>query len=170
MKQLITNSIMHPIMNFFSWLWSFCTKYFMFFVLFLTPIHQFIFTVWIFLLLEFLTGLWKSYKLKEPITLERFRMLVILFVCYPAALYIGFQFDFTYFSVVSLYITKVIGIYITSVEFQGCIQNLSVITGIDIWSAVKDSVTNIFSSKIKELSKAAVKPEDKEDKDDNDGK
>jgi hypothetical protein len=75
-------------------------------------------------------------------------------------LLIAFQVDITLFSKAALYLPKLVGGYIILIEFQSNIENISTITGIDLWLMIKDRVTDFFNTKLKEADKKEKKGDD----------
>ena len=153
MKAITTKFKMNHLTTFFNGLWTFASKYFIYFLVFLTPIHPLLYTIYILLMFDLITGITKALRIKDPITSKRLRDSVIKFVFYSIAVYIAFQVDITLFSAAALYLSKLVGGYIILIEFQSNIENISTITGIDLWMMIKDKVMVFFDSKLKDASK-----------------
>lgn len=151
--------IMNNLTTFANGLISFAIKYFMIFLVFLTPIHPQLYTIYILVAFDLITGITKAYRNKEPITSKRMRDTVIKFIFYSVAVYIGFQVDITLFSKAALYLSKLVGGYIILIEFQSNIENISTITGVNLWMMIKDKVMGFFDSKLKEADKEKKKDE-----------
>ncbi|RKR82666.1 holin family protein [Mucilaginibacter gracilis] len=150
MKTLTTKYKMNYLTNFLNGLWSFAGKYAMLFLVFLTPVHPLLYTIYILLVCDLITGITKAVKIKEAVTSKRMRDSVIKFVFYSIAVFIAFQVDITLFSATALYLARLVGGYIILIEFQSNIENISTITGIDLWVMIKDKVMSFFDSKLKE--------------------
>jgi hypothetical protein len=151
---ITTKNIMNYINHFFSGLWTFATKYSILFLVFLTPIHPLLYTIYILLIFDLITGVAKAVRSKEPITSKRMRDTIIKFVFYSIAVFIAFQVDITLFSAVALYLSKLVGGYIILIEFQSNIENISTITGVDLWMMIKDKVVAFFDTKLKDATDA----------------
>jgi hypothetical protein len=141
---------MQYLLQFLKNLWTFGSKYLIWFLLFITPIHPFLITIYILLFFDLITGISKAIKIKEPITSKRMRDSVLKFLFYSVAVYIGYQVDITLISKSALVLSKLVGGYIMLIEFQSNIENISVITGVDLWVMMKDKVMNYFNDKITE--------------------
>ena len=141
---------MQNLYNFFNGLFSFAGKYLIYFLVFLTPIHPLLYTIYILLAFDLITGITKAVKSKEPITSKRMRDTIIKMVFYSIAVYIGYQVDITLFSKSALYLSKLVGGYVILIEFQSNIENISVITGVNLWMMIKDKVMSFFDTKLKE--------------------
>ncbi|MES2265599.1 MAG: phage holin family protein [Bacteroidota bacterium] len=150
---------MSNLINFFNGLISFAVKYFLIFLVFLTPIHPLLYTIYILLMFDLVTGITKAVKSKEPITSKRMRDSILKFIFYSIAVYIGYQVDITLFSKIALYLSKLVGGYIILIEFQSNIENISTITGVNLWMMIKDKVMGFFDTKLKEADKEKKKDE-----------
>jgi hypothetical protein len=150
MKTITTKNIMNYLYTFFNGLWSFAAKYFIVFIAFLAPIHPMLYTIYILLVFDLISGITKAIKTKDPVTSKRMRDTIIKFVFYSIAVYIAFQVDITLFSAAALYLSKLVGGYIILIEFQSNIENISVITGVNLWMMIKDNVMAFFQTKLKE--------------------
>jgi len=140
---------MNTLYKFLDGLLAFAYKYIMWFLVFITPAHPFLYLIFTLLGLDFVTGIAKSKKLNEPITSKRMRDTTIKFVWYSVAVLAAFFIENTFFPGASLYLTKLIGGYITLTEFKSLLENVSVLTGIDLWTLVQAKVTDYFNTKLK---------------------
>jgi len=142
-------SIMNTLKSFLE----FVSKYALWLLLYITPIHPFFVTISILLFFDLVTGITKAVKNSERITSRRMRDTIIKLVFYSIAVFISFQVDKTLISDSSLVLTKIVGGYIMLIEFQSNIENISEITGVNIWMAVKDKIVSYFNSKTKDNEK-----------------
>lgn len=123
-------------------------KIFAFLLIYITPIHQILITVYLLLSFDLLSGITKAVKLKQKITAAKLKLSVIKFVYYSLAIIAAFQIDTAMIHPDSLLLTRIIAGYITWVEFQSLIENVSIITGRNIWLEVKDRLIEVFNLKI----------------------
>ena len=123
-------------------------KIFAFLLIYITPIHQILITVYLLLSFDLVSGITKAIKLKQKITAAKLKLSVIKFVYYSLAIIAAFQIDTAMIHPDSLLLTRIIAGYITWVEFQSLIENVSLITGRNIWMEVKDRVIDIFNLKV----------------------
>lgn len=112
------------------------------------PIHNFLLTIYILLAFDLITGITKAYKTNVTITSKRLRDSVLKFIFYSIATFISYQVDITILFD-SLILTKLVGGYIMLIEFQSNIENISEITGVNLWMLIKDKVIEIFNTKLK---------------------
>lgn len=125
---------------------DFASKYVLWLFIYITPIHSFLITIYILLFFDLITGIAKAMKTNDRITSKRMRESVVKFIFYSIAVFISFQVDKTLLSDSSLILTKLVGGYIMLIEFQSNIENISSLTGVDIWMAVKEKVINYFTN------------------------
>ena len=125
---------------------TFASKYFLWLFIYITPIHSFLVTIYILLFFDLITGVALAIKLNNRITSKRMRDSVVKFIFYSIAVFISFQVDKTLLYESSLILTKLVGGYIMLIEFQSNIENISSLTGVDIWMAVKEKVINYFTN------------------------
>lgn len=128
---------------------AFASKYVLWLFIYITPIHSFLITIYILLFFDLITGIAKAMKTNDRITSKKMRDSVVKFIFYSIAVFISFQVDKTLLSDSSLILTKLVGGYIMLIEFQSNIENISALTGVDIWMAVKEKVINYFTNDTK---------------------
>jgi hypothetical protein len=148
---------MDYLINFYNGLMSFASKYAIWFILFIAPIHQFLYLTYVLLFLDFITGVCKALKQREPITSKRMRDTTIKFMFYTVPICAAYFIDITYFSGAMLYITKLIAGFIALTEFKSLLENVSVLTGVDLWLMVQDKLMDYFNSKLKSEDKGKEK-------------
>ncbi len=99
---------------------------------FFAPIHYALFGIVIFVIIDFLTGVWKAFRLNERIQSRRMRDTIGKFIGYFILLLIGQIFD-------SWFIIPLMGdnlflqffvFCIASTEFYSILENVSIILGI----------------------------------------
>ncbi|RAJ25008.1 phage holin family protein [Pedobacter cryoconitis] len=126
------------------WFLKLCT----FILIYITPIHSILITVYLLLSFDLVSGITKALKVGEKITAAKLKLSIIKFMYYSLGIIAAFQIDTAMISPDSLLLTRIIAGYITMVEFKSLIENISVITGRDIWMAVKDKIIDIFNLKV----------------------
>lgn len=152
---------MSTIFNFLNGLGAFGSKYLVWFLLFIAPIHQFLITTYILLVIDLITGVYsKVFIMKEAFTSKRLRDTILKFIGYSVAIYIGFQVDITYLSDKSLVLARIVAGFITLTEFQSAMENLSIITGVDLWLMIKDKVNDFFKNKVISTGKEKEKKDE----------
>jgi hypothetical protein len=138
----IINILLRVLQEYAAKLLVFCFAYTL-------PIHDFLLTIYILLFADLFTGISKAIKTSVPITSRRLRDSVLKFIFYSVATFISYQVDKTIFSDSSLILTKLVGGYIMLIEFQSNIENISEITGVNLWLMIRDKLMEVFNNKIK---------------------
>ncbi|WP_345329574.1 phage holin family protein [Mucilaginibacter defluvii] len=140
---------MFNLFNFFNGLWSFISKFLLWFLVFTTPIHQFLITIYVLLLVDLITGIYCKVVIKrEPFTSKRLKDTTVKFIGYSMAVFIGLMVDIAMLGDSALMLARIVAGYIMLTEFQSGIENISIITGTNLWVMIKDKVTELFNSKI----------------------
>ena len=112
---------------------------------FFLPISGILFLIGFAILVDTLTGIWKSKKLGTPITSRGLSAIVSKLFLYEVAV-IGFylidkfilnDIILTFFSV-PLMLTKILALVLCSIEVISISENYKAVKGIDIWSAFKN--------------------------------
>jgi hypothetical protein len=112
---------------------------------FFLPISGILFLIGFAILVDTLTGIWKSKKLGIPITSRKLSAIVSKLFLYEVAV-IGFylidkfilnDIILTFFSV-PLMLTKILSLVLCSIEVISISENYKAVKGIDIWSAFKN--------------------------------
>ena len=112
---------------------------------FFLPISGILFLIGFAILVDTLTGIWKSKKLGLPITSRKLSAIISKLMLYEVAV-IGFylidkfilnDIILTFFSV-PLMLTKILSLVLCSIEVISISENYKAVKGIDIWSAFKN--------------------------------
>lgn len=112
---------------------------------FFLPISGILFLIGFAILIDTLTGIWKSKKLGLPITSRKLSAIISKLFLYEVAV-IGFylidkfilnDIILTFFSV-PLMLTKILSLVLCSIEVISISENYKAVKGIDIWSAFKN--------------------------------
>lgn len=114
---------------------------------FFLPISGILFLIGFAILVDTLTGIWKSKKLGLPITSRKLSAIISKLFLYEVAV-IGFylidkfilnDIILTFFSV-PLMLTKILSLVLCSIEVISISENYKAVKGIDIWSAFKNLI------------------------------
>jgi hypothetical protein len=112
---------------------------------FFLPISGILFLIGFAILVDTLTGIWKSKKLGIPITSRGLSAIVSKLFLYEVAVIGFYLIDYyilndiilTFFSV-PLMLTKILSLVLCSIEVISISENYKAVKGIDIWSAFKN--------------------------------
>lgn len=111
---------------------------------FFLPISGILFLIGFAILLDTLTGIWKSKKLGIPITSRKLSAIVSKFFLYEIAVIGFYLIDYwilndiilTFFSV-PLMLTKILSLVLVSIECISINENYFAIRGISVWDSMK---------------------------------
>lgn len=111
---------------------------------FFLPISGILFLIGFAILLDTLTGIWKSKKLGVPITSRKLSAIVSKLFLYEVAVIGFYLIDYyilnaiilTFFSV-PLMLTKILSLVLCSIECISINENIKAVNGLDIWSSFK---------------------------------
>ena len=112
---------------------------------FFLPITGILFLIGFAIVVDTLTGIWKSKKLGLPITSRKLSAIISKLMLYEVAV-IGFylidkfilnDIILQFFSV-PLMLTKILSLVLCSIEVISISENYKAVKGIDIWSAFKN--------------------------------
>ena len=112
---------------------------------FFMPISVILFLIAFAILVDTITGIWKSRKLKIPITSRRLSAIVSKLFLYEVAVILTYMIDkfilndiiLTFFSV-PLMLTKLLALVLLSIEVISTSENYEAVRGINIWSSLKN--------------------------------
>ncbi len=122
---------------------------------FLMPISGLLFLVGFVILLDTVTGIWKSYKNKVKITSRGLSAIISKMLLYEVTVVLFYMIDtfilnniiLQFFSV-DLLLTKVLALILVSIEVMSINENYKAVKGLDLWQAMK----NLFA-RAKEIKK-----------------
>ena len=111
---------------------------------FFLPISGILFLIGFAIFVDTLTGLWKSKKLKIPITSRKLSAVISKLFLYELAVIGFYLIDFwilndivkQFFSV-PLMLTKILSLVLVSIEVISINENYKAVKGIDIWQSMK---------------------------------
>ena len=112
---------------------------------FLMPISGLLFLVGFVILLDTVTGVWKSYKHKVPITSRGLSAIISKMLLYEVTVIMFYMIDtfilnsiiLQFFSV-ELLLTKVLALILVSIEVMSINENYKAVKGLDLWQAMKN--------------------------------
>ena len=111
---------------------------------FFLPISGILFLIGFAIFIDTLTGIWKSKKLKIPITSRKLSAIVSKLFLYELAVIGFYLIDYwilndiimTFFSV-KLMLTKILALTLVSIETMSINENYNAIHGISVWDSMK---------------------------------
>lgn len=106
----------------------------------LSPIHTVLLATGVLITIDTVTGVWRAKVQGEKITSSGFRRTVTKVAAYHLAIITGFIIE-TYMA----HDIAIVGLVSTAIAFtegKSILENLSIITGIDLLSAIKSKLTN----------------------------
>ena len=115
---------------------------------FLMPISCLLFLVGFVIILDTITGVWKSYKNKVKITSRGLSAIISKMLLYEVTVILFYMIDkfilnniiLQFFSV-DLLLTKILALILVSIEVMSINENYKAVKGLDLWQAMK----NLFS-------------------------
>lgn len=122
---------------------------------FLMPISGLLFLVGFVIILDTVTGVWKSYKQNVKITSRGLSAIISKMLLYEVTVVLFYMIDhfilnnivLQFFSV-DLLLTKVLSLILVSIEVMSINENYKAVKGLDLWQAMK----NLFA-RAKEIKK-----------------
>jgi hypothetical protein len=132
---------------------------------FLMPISGLLFLVGFVIVLDTITGVWKSIKNKVKITSRGLSAIISKMLLYEVTVIMFYMIDqfilnniiLQFFSV-ELLLTKVLALILVSIEVMSINENYKAVKGLDLWQAMK----NLFS-RAKEIKKEVDEIRHKQD-------
>jgi hypothetical protein len=132
---------------------------------FLMPISGLLFLVGFVIVLDTITGVWKSVKNKVKITSRGLSAIISKMLLYEITVIMFYMIDqfilnniiLQFFSV-ELLLTKVLALILVSIEVMSINENYKAVKGLDLWQAMK----NLFS-RAKEIKKEVDEIRHKQD-------
>lgn len=107
-------------------------------IAFFSPIKGLLFCTGFFLVADFLTGIWAAYKRGEQIQSKKMGHTVTKLLLYSLAIILGQLLSNQI--AIGIPIAKITASIICLVEFKSILENIKFITGLDIWSILKDKL------------------------------
>ena len=113
------------------------------FTVFLLPTYQFIFLILILLIIDLITGIWKSLKQGNPITSKKLGDTIKKIIWYNVAIISAYLVQ----HIIALEVVKLmwfLAVLISVKEFKSIIENIEVITNTKLWDFLIRHITEIF--------------------------
>lgn len=104
-------------------------------VTYFQPISTMIYVILLFILIDFLTGMYAAHKTHKPIISSKLKKTLEKFVFYSLAVIVGYIFQKEILSGINL--VQLVGGFIASIELLSIYENIKKITGLDIINQVK---------------------------------
>lgn len=96
-------------------------------------------------ILDTITGIWKSYKLKTPITSRKLSSVISKILLYELTVMLFYLIDYylvndlvqSFFSI-DMLTTKILALTLVSIEVISINENYKAVKGIDLWASLKN--------------------------------
>jgi phage-related holin len=110
-----------------------------------SPIAPLVNLVIIFILIDFLSGMYASYRSKEQIVSNRLRKTLEKFVFYSVSIIVAYMFQIGFLNWCNL--AQIVAGFIASTELLSIYENVKKITGLDLVAKVKEYITRMLKKK-----------------------
>lgn len=112
---------------------------------FFLPISGILILIGVSVIVDTITGVWKSKKLGTPITSRKLSAVISKILLYEVTVMLFYLIDYyiindivlTFFSV-ELMTTKILALVLVSIEIISMNENVKSVKGIDIWQSLKN--------------------------------
>ena len=112
---------------------------------FFLPISGILILIGVSVIVDTITGVWKSKKLGTPITSRKLSAVISKILLYEITVMLFYLIDYfiindivlTFFSV-ELMITKILALVLVSIEVISLNENIKAVKGIDLWTSLKN--------------------------------
>lgn len=112
---------------------------------FFLPISGILILIGVSVIVDTITGVWKSKKLGTPITSRKLSAVISKILLYEVTIMLFYLIDYyiindivlTFFSV-ELMITKILALVLVSIELISLNENIKAVKGIDLWTSLKN--------------------------------
>jgi len=116
-------------------------------IAYLTPIWMIIFVIFIFVGVDFITGILASRKLKIPVKSKNMRATVTKLLCYFITIVLAFFIQKEIIKYSWFEIMNIVAGLITLAEFKSITENMEVLTGNKIFTRIFRTISDIFKKK-----------------------
>lgn len=116
-------------------------------IAYLAPIWMVVFVIFIFVLVDFITGILASYKLGIPVKSKNMRATVTKLLCYFITIVLAFFIQKEIIKYEWFEIMNIVAGLITLAEFKSITENMEVLTGNKIFTKIFRTISNIFKKK-----------------------
>lgn len=114
---------------------------------YLSPINMIFHAIWFLLVVDLITGIWKSIKTGKVICSRGLRSTVEKFLFYTLSVVVVYVVDKTFFGSMS-HLASIIGGYIAITEVISIFENIAEITGHNIFLKIRDVIIDTVSNKL----------------------
>ena len=112
---------------------------------FFLPISGILILIGVSVIVDTITGVWKSKKLGTPIRSRKLSAVISKILLYEVTVMLFYLIDYfiindivlTFFSV-ELMITKILALVLVSIEVISLNENIKAVKGIDLWTSLKN--------------------------------
>ena len=112
---------------------------------FFLPIVGILILIGVSVIVDTITGIWKSYKLKTKVTSRRLSAIISKILLYEVTVMLFYLIDFyivndivlVFFSV-ELLVTKILALVLVSIEVISINENYKAVKNIDLWQSLKN--------------------------------
>jgi len=115
----------------------------------LTPAVPIIILTGVLIFSDTATGIWAAVKRKEKITSRALGRTATKIVLYSAVILLTFGFEVFFPALQYVHMGQIASGYICLVELKSIYENVSDITGLDVWSHLVGKIEKLRSSNIK---------------------
>ncbi len=130
---------------------------------FLIPVKPLLAIVFLMIIIDTISGIWKAFKIKDPFTSKKLSQIVSKLVLYESGVILFFLLEkyllgefIVQFTSISYFLTKVIAIFFCSIELVSINENIKVVYGVNFFQmfgnllsrakVIKEEITDISSS------------------------
>jgi hypothetical protein len=112
---------------------------------YLSPISQSVYFVLIFITLDFLSGMYASYRNHVTIVSHKLRKTIEKFVCYSLAIIVAHMFQTQFAPWIN--ISTITGGFIAITEIYSIYENLTLITKMNIFKRIFEHIKDMYFKK-----------------------
>ena len=117
---------------------TFLLKFFASILLILSPLAPIVISLGILIFIDFITGVYKSVKIKDTITSRKMSLTVSKLLLYNLAILSGFLCET--FLIKEIPFTKIISGFIALTELKSISENVTAVTGVNYWNKIMEYV------------------------------
>ncbi|TSA23995.1 MAG: holin [Bacteroidetes bacterium] len=132
------------------------------------PVKEIVHVMLIFILIDFISGVWAARKRKETLESRKFRKTLTKFLWYTVALILSFMMEKT-FNLSWSNLSGIIGGFICFIELKSIFENITVITGEPIFMKILHIIRKRGSDTMGDLSDRESQDDHSTSKTDPDG-
>lgn len=118
---------------------------------FLAPIQVLLVNIYVLVVFDLVTGIWRSWKMEEPIVSSKLRRTISKLFAYSTAILVVGTLEAHF--VPDFAIMKIVAAYIGLTEVKSIFENLHDATGHDIWQILLNKIKIIQSVRLRRRPK-----------------